>query len=710
MATVQNVVVLMLENRSLDSMLGWLYETGAPNLFIPSNVNDPYRGLQAITPSDFANSATTSGGTITADPQLTQTYTAPSVDPGEEFDNVNLQLFDAGTYSPPANMLGYLQDYANHLNFKQYTAEQIATQGPQVMQSYSPAQLPVLNQLAQAYAVSDAWYSSVPSQTNPNRAFLMCGTSLGLVNNGQLETNPQAQALENLLGMAIGDDQFQAPTIFNALDAANVSWGVFWQTSYLPEKLSTLLIYGQLLIVALGLASPFGLLLAAAMAALAPYAEYLMSLSNGELESCYTWRLFPEIQTIANAADNFQSLDQFIALAQAGQLPAFSYIEPLWTISQTTNPAPSISALPQALVTCLGNDYHPPCNLLAAEKLVKDVYQALISNQAAWQNTVLLITFDEPVGSFDHQAEGLEEGLVQPPWGTGTPPPLAQQNNFNFDRLGGRVPAIVVSPWVQQGTVFRSPTTTPFDHTTVIATALNLLGAGDQVANMGQRTVNAPTFDTVLTLTTPRTDAASLPFVDKTPQQGDPVNYGDSLWLANGPSRMFLSSSSVQFKATPLWLPSGAMGMCVDLGLAAIFPTLGPAGVDVAFISPAWIGAAGQIQDGDTVYLISRETSVGAANALGAWNDSYDCYYYTPDFDPDYTPYQTWTIHNQTSPGQPLTYGDQFTLMNQQFAQGLCQDGRLLQGGWISTSSSGDNWTILTPQVMPQARGAARTE
>ena len=693
MATIEHVVVLMLENRSFDTMLGYLYASGAPSQFIPPTQGATYQGLQGWPATDFTNYA----GSLSAFPEPTQTYTAPSVDPGEEFAHVNQQLFNAATYSPPANMLGYLQDYVNVLQAKGYDAAAIAAQAPEVLQYYAPSQLPVLNQLAQAYAVSDAWYASVPSQTNPNRAFLMAGTSLGLVNNGQLETSSEAKTIESLLGMSIGDDRFQAPTIFNALDDADLSWGVFWQTSYLPEKISTLLTYGEALVAVLGATSPIGAAIAAALAALAPYADYMSSLSDGTLSSCYTWRLFPEIQAISGAANNFQSLEQFIQRAQAGQLPAFSYIEPYWTISQTTSPSGSLSQLPEALITALGNDYHPPSNLLAGEKLVKDVYQALISNAAAWQNTLLLITFDEPVGVFDHGIDGLAENLVQPPWGSGAPPPLAQTNGFNFDRLGGRVPTIVVSPWVQAGTVFRSTTATPYDHTSAIATALTLLGAPGQIGLFGQRTANAPTFDGVLTLSEARTDAASLPFVDKSPLVGSPVNYGDSLWLLNDPSSRYLGANDVAFKVSPLSLPSGAMQMCVDLGLAALFPTLATTGVPVAFVSPASVGASGQIQDGATVYLVTREDGVGAANVLGAWKDSHDCYYFTPDFDPNYTPNQTWTIHNRSSPGQPLVYGDQFTLMNAAFSQGLAQDSRFFEGSWISTSTSGDTWTISPP-------------
>ena len=70
--------------------------------------------------------------------------------------------------------------------------------------------MPILNGLAGAYAVSDAWHSSVPTQTNPNRAFSLCGTSLGRVNNTW-------DAVE----------QFSTKTIWNALPTGT-SWGIYY--------------------------------------------------------------------------------------------------------------------------------------------------------------------------------------------------------------------------------------------------------------------------------------------------------------------------------------------------------------------------------------------------------------------------------------------------------------------------------------------------
>ncbi|WP_211905659.1 alkaline phosphatase family protein [Ralstonia syzygii] len=462
MGNIEHVVVLMLENRSFDATLGWLYERDLPSLNIPPVApGDAFRGLSSIDLTQFTNRA--DGGLSSPPVRGTKGFAVPGVDPGEEFAHVNMQFF--GTETPgsgaEATMTGVLQDFVNVMRSQGYNNSAIRATASMIMQTYTQQQLPVLNQLARHYAVSDDWFASVPSQTNPNRAFLMAGTSHGLVNNGQLETDPRAKGLESILKMDIGDDRFPEDTIFNALAAAGVDWNVFWQTSYLPHKISTLLGYASAL-GALTVMLPRWLagLLRTKLDQLMKYSDYINGLASEQLSSNYTWRLFPAIQNIPNASQNFKKLDQFHTLARAGQLPKFSYIEPYWTIAQT-----STDAGLKNLFTQIGNDYHPPGNVIVAENFVKDVYASLIANKAAWNKTLLVITFDEFVGSFDHVAP--PEAV--PPW---TAPPVFSTNGFDFKRYGARVPSILVSPWVQKGTVFRSTTSVPYDHTSVIATTL----------------------------------------------------------------------------------------------------------------------------------------------------------------------------------------------------------------------------------------------
>jgi phospholipase C len=73
-------------------------------------------------------------------------------------------------------------------------------------------------------------------------------------------------------------------------------------------------------------------------------------------------------------------------------------------------------------------------------------------------NTTLLIGWDEPGGTYDH----VPPGPAAPP----DPAAPAGEQGFEFDRSGYRVPAILVSPWVESGSVYNEE----YRHTSLIAT------------------------------------------------------------------------------------------------------------------------------------------------------------------------------------------------------------------------------------------------
>src|ERR1700732_2581440 len=97
------------------------------------------------------------------------------------------------------------------------------------------------------------------------------------------------------------------------------------------------------------------------------------------------------------------------------------------------------------------NDDHPPHNIFKAEKLIADVYNTIRSNPALWETTLLVVVYDEHGGFYDH---------VEPPAAVA---PDDHQEEWTFDRLGVRVPAILVSPWVRAGVE-----KTLFDHTSLL--------------------------------------------------------------------------------------------------------------------------------------------------------------------------------------------------------------------------------------------------
>ena len=683
MSDIEHIVVLMLENQSFDSLLGWLYEGDEkPAHNIPPAVGDEFRGLAGIPPGSFVNKGPY--GLSVGPTRGAEGLTVPTPDPGEEFAHVNMQLFDTETpkHGATPTMTGVVADYAAVMHSFGYSPADIVRRAPSIMGSYTREQLPVLNQLAAHYAVCDGWFASVPSQTNPNRAFLMTGTSHGLVDNGELEEDPRGRALEELLKVRIGDDRFPEPTIFNALASAGKDWAVFWQTSCVPQKITTLLAAGAAFAHIPGVSE--------LLSALRPYVDYLAGLSSGHLDSSYTHRLFPAIQSIAGADTNFASLDVFHQRARTGTLPAFSYIEPFWTISQKgTDEANPV----KRAVTSMGNDYHPPSNKLVGEAFVAGVYASLTAHEDAWNKTLLLITFDEHVGSFDH----VPPPPAVPPGEVAGLPPITSTTGFGFDRYGVRVPTILVSPLIEQGTVFRSADdSVPYDHTSVIGTVLGWAGASvAEVAAFGARTAGAPTFDNVVTRATPRDDADALPFMNPVRATGSQVNFGDLFMLQHASSGVFVSNFSTESKKGDI--TAGPAQLLVDLGLYAQFPKLSaPAGVQLTFVSPNPT-AGPAITAGATVWLASTETGLGADSFLGDWDaGTFDrlCYWYDLYLDGPHAPLEQWTIEAVGGPG-PITFGSQVRLKGCGSEKYLTRSGFTTGHAYVATGDRVDAWTIV---------------
>ena len=127
----------------------------------------------------------------------------------------------------------------------------------------------------------------------------------------------------------------------------------------------------------------------------------------------------------------------FLEDAARGTLPSVAWIDPNFS---NFNP-----------VGFQPNDDHAPADIKDGQELVLAVYHALATSPQ-WEKTLLVIFYDEHGGFFDH---------VAPPGAPDDDPQL-------FGRYGVRVPALIVSPWVEPGSVSR----TVFDHTSIIKTIL----------------------------------------------------------------------------------------------------------------------------------------------------------------------------------------------------------------------------------------------
>ena len=164
---IEHVVVLMMENRSFDSMLGQLY---------PENPGfDGLKGNETNPLHDGDDIKAWNSGKL--DPK---SMSIPDPDPGELWNDINMQLFglDGKPGVEPPTMNGFVNNYVRQ------TTEPSGSYLPEsIMHYYTPEQLPVISMLAKEFAVCDSWFASAPCQTWPNRFFLHCATAEGYENN-----------------------------------------------------------------------------------------------------------------------------------------------------------------------------------------------------------------------------------------------------------------------------------------------------------------------------------------------------------------------------------------------------------------------------------------------------------------------------------------------------------------------------------------------
>jgi phospholipase C len=401
---IKHVIVLTLENRSFDNLFGWLYDGtpgNTPACYIPNASPPPFNGLSANRYFN-ENSAVNGGAQVSASEGTTawtvgtKTVTAssvPSPDPGEEFNRVATQI--------GANKMdGFITDYISWVTSAGGPPDAAA----QIMQSYSPTQIPVITSLARNFAVCDAWHASVPSQTWPNRAFLQAGASAGHVNNESWPWN--------------------IPTIFDVLTRQGLSWMVY-NDSALPSLTKTMF-----------------------------------------------------FEKYGTNEKNFSGIGDFQKACQTGALPVFTFLEPSFGPYE------------------IDESYHPPYDVTPGEAFLAKIY-TMIQKSPARDDILFVVLFDEHGGTYDH---------VVPPAAPPGFPPATDASKFAFNQFGIRVPAIVVSSYVTAGTVFRSGTGIPYDHTSVLATLRDWLGlsAAFRTGLPSPRIVTAPTLAPVLNRTEKR--------------------------------------------------------------------------------------------------------------------------------------------------------------------------------------------------------------
>lgn len=387
---LKHIVVLMMENRSFDHVLGALRAQDQRIDGLTGNESNP----------------DTTGETVKVAPQAEfQSQLDP--DPGHHYPDVDLQLFpDNADRSSVPSMQGFIKAY--------FEQRRDVNHSQKIMYYFPPDKLPVITTLAKKYAVFNRWFSSLPGPTIPNRAYAHFGTSFGKTDMDLL---------------------------------------------YIGEKYSSV---------------------------------YERMLNAGRTAKIYYYDTQSStmglVFLLKNQPQLFGTYDQFLADCKSGNLPDYSFIEPNYSDHDANDGE------------ALASDQHPDHDVQAGEVFIASVYNAVRSSPL-WENTALLIVYDEHGGIYDH-----------------VPPPACTQDEFTdqstgftFNRLGVRVPAILVSAWVPEATVV-SPLNgngtvddlRVFEHASIPNTVTSFfIGAYDQRT---AREKASETFLDVLSLAAPRQD------------------------------------------------------------------------------------------------------------------------------------------------------------------------------------------------------------
>lgn len=188
--------------------------------------------------------------------------------------------------------------------------------------------------------------------------------------------------------------------------------------------------------------------------------------------------------------DNIVPLANFYTDSAAGNLTDFSFLNP----------------------SCCGvgtNSMHPSGLVSDGEALIKNVYEALRSGPQ-WENSLLILTFDESGGFHDHVAPPL---VPRPDDLTYTSTaPDGEVYTFPFNRLGGRIPTLLISPWVGRGVAEQNGTNADGENVSYSATSiLRTLGYLWDFEPFNPRVEASPSFEHLVTDKFRRATPQTLP-------------------------------------------------------------------------------------------------------------------------------------------------------------------------------------------------------
>lgn len=188
-SNIKNVVLLVMENRSFDNLLGYWAKL------------KPQNGAEGI-PDKAGNIFSKTGEFIHSEPNMGYIN---EYNPAHDFspvqDSIRGTSTSSKTHGTPS-MSGFIDVASVAWN----TTDPVIL--AQVMNGFHPENLPITVALVEEFAVFDHWFSSVPGPTYPNRAFIMSASSNGTVVNSNHDV---------LFG-------YPQKSIFKNLEESNISW------------------------------------------------------------------------------------------------------------------------------------------------------------------------------------------------------------------------------------------------------------------------------------------------------------------------------------------------------------------------------------------------------------------------------------------------------------------------------------------------------
>ncbi len=448
---IEHVVVVMMENRSFDHVLG--YRAQLPGL------EDSSDGL-TLKLLKFLNSREVEGFThgsggrthpcqpgvlvprlkdsdIPLNSVLKRTAFPRGV--GHSSDAVAQQLDREARLLTPAGrsingMKGFLDNFAPRAN---------GLCVEDVLGYYDAADLPFFGFLAENYAYCEKYFCSHPGPTIPNRMFGLCG---------DLQYDRTGEAIiDNNKG-----DNFQlsrALNIFDLLQRKGIAWRVY-------ESFPSL-------------------------AMLRMFARYA-----GD---------YPNIVSLAKGDNPVWALQQDVA---SGHFPSVVFIDPAFTHHPQNDDHPENPL------------ERPVVDMWRGQQFLKSIYDTLRSNDELWRKTLLIITYDEHGGFYDHVIPPVADMLYQPSvMGRGGMGTATSSMMINY---GVRVPTFVVSPWVPAG---KGPDIV-LDHCSIVKTIMaRFLGTRRHRLHevyytypfLSDRVHASRSFDAYLSAAEPRMDVPASP-------------------------------------------------------------------------------------------------------------------------------------------------------------------------------------------------------